>query len=140
VVHAGTLNGNPLALAACDACIDRLSRDGVLIYTLLRSRGERLRRGLEQILRQIGAQVITQGEGAVFQVSFMESPARTYRDTLAADRGMYSDFSLAMLDEGVLLLPDGRWYLLRLTARLISTQLWKPLGLRSARDAAAHRC
>jgi glutamate-1-semialdehyde 2,1-aminomutase len=111
VVHAGTLNGNPLALAACNACMDRLSRDGASIYPVLRSRGERLRRGLEQILRQTGAQVVTQGDGAVFQLSFMEEPAHNYRDTLAADREMYSDFALAMLDEGVLLLPDGRWYL-----------------------------
>jgi hypothetical protein len=33
-----------------------------------------------------------------------------YRDTLAANKSLYSDFAVAMLDEGVLLLPDGRWY------------------------------
>jgi glutamate-1-semialdehyde 2,1-aminomutase len=40
----------------------------------------------------------------------MESPAVSYRDTLAADKAMYSDFALALLDEGELVLPDGRWY------------------------------
>jgi glutamate-1-semialdehyde 2,1-aminomutase len=29
---------------------------------------------------------------------------------LAADSQRYSDFAIGMLDEGVLLLPDGRWY------------------------------
>jgi glutamate-1-semialdehyde 2,1-aminomutase len=41
----------------------------------------------------------------------MERPARNYRGTLAADTAVYSDFALALLDEGVLVLPDGRWYL-----------------------------
>lgn len=41
----------------------------------------------------------------------MREPARTYRDTLAADAVLYNDFVLALLDEGVFTLPDGRWYL-----------------------------
>jgi len=47
----------------------------------------------------------------VFQLSFMDKPARNYRDTLCANRELYSDFSLALLDEGVLALPDGRSYI-----------------------------
>ena len=41
----------------------------------------------------------------------MERPARRYRDLLAADTQSYSNFVLALLDEGVLALPDGRWYI-----------------------------
>jgi glutamate-1-semialdehyde 2,1-aminomutase len=40
----------------------------------------------------------------------MRQPARTYRDTLTANAAQYSDFAMGMLDEGILLLPDGRWY------------------------------
>ena len=54
---------------------------------------------------------MTQGHGAVFQLSFMDQPARNYRDTMRADKRLYSDFALALLDEGTLVLPDGRWYL-----------------------------
>jgi len=54
---------------------------------------------------------VTSGEGPVFQISFMSRTARTYRDTLAANKALYSDFALALLDEGVLVLPDGRWYI-----------------------------
>jgi glutamate-1-semialdehyde 2,1-aminomutase len=36
---------------------------------------------------------------------------RTYRDTLVADRAQYGDFAVGMLDEGITLLQDGRWYL-----------------------------
>ena len=58
-----------------------------------------------------GCEVVTSGAGAVFHVSFMESRARRYRDLLAADAALYSDFALALLSEGILVLPDGRWYL-----------------------------
>jgi glutamate-1-semialdehyde 2,1-aminomutase len=111
VVHAGTLNGNPLCLAAANAALEELQAGAPGIYTRLESLGERLRLGLERILRDRGLPAVTNGCGAVFLVSFSDRRPRTYRDTLAADRRLYSDFALALLDEGILALPDGRWYL-----------------------------
>ena len=111
VVHAGTLNGNPVALAAAKATLETLSLGGKQLYEDLWRRGERLRIGLETLLRQHEHQVVTSGGGPVFQLSFMERRALNYRDTLAANTSMYSDFALALLDEGELILPDGRWYL-----------------------------
>ena len=111
VVHAGTLNGNPLALAAAKATILALAADEGAIYRQLWQQGECLRLGLEAALRGAGWPVVTAGGGPVFHLSFMDRPARTYRDTLSADTARYSDFGLALLDEGVLVLPDGRWYL-----------------------------
>lgn len=110
VVHAGTLNGNPVVLAACKAALQVLARDHGAVFAELEDRGLRLRQGLESRLRAAGHTVVTQGAGAVFQVAFMDEPAVNYRGLLAADTRRYSDFALAMLDEGVLVLPDGRWY------------------------------
>jgi len=110
VIHAGSLNGNPVCLSAAKAVLEVLTRKGGAVYADLWRRGERLRQGLEGILRTRGMNVVTAGGGPVFQLSFMEKPARNYRETLAADRFLYSNFALALLDEGVLLLPDGRWY------------------------------
>jgi glutamate-1-semialdehyde 2,1-aminomutase len=111
VLHGGTLNGNPLSLAAAKAVLEILSRDDGAVYDEMWRRGERLRFGLEEILRGAGFEVVTSGAGPVFQVSFMPRPARNYRETLDADRELYSDFALALLDEGALALPDGRWYI-----------------------------
>lgn len=111
VVHAGSLNGNPISLAAAEAALDVLARDGGAVYADLTRRGERLRSGLENLLRSAGHEVVTSGVGAVFQLSFMPRPARNYRETLAADTARYSDFAIGMLDEGILLLHDGRWYI-----------------------------
>jgi len=110
VVHTGTLNGNPIALAAVNATLRALASDQSARYEELKTRSERLRSGLETLLRAKGHQVVSSGHGAVFQLSFMEKPARNYRETMDADTSLYSDFALALLDEGILVLPDGRWY------------------------------
>ena len=111
VVHAGTLNGNVIALAAAKAVLDYLSRDDGSAYQELHRRGQRLRRGMERILSARGYKVVTSGEGPVFSLLFLDAAPREYRDLLRADTGLYADFALALLDEGVLTLPDGRWYL-----------------------------
>jgi glutamate-1-semialdehyde 2,1-aminomutase len=111
VVHAGTLNGNPLSLAAANTVLSVLIANAGNIYYELRKQGDTLRAGLERIVRAHGLPVVSSGEGSVFHISFMQQPAGTYRDTLAADMRLYSDFVLALLDEGILTLPDGRWYL-----------------------------
>jgi len=111
VVHAGTLNGNPLSLAAANATLDVLAENGGAVFRSMERLGLRLKQGLRTILRNAGHTVVTQGHGAVFQLSFIDQPARNYRDTMRADKRLYSDFALALLDEGMLVLPDGRWYL-----------------------------
>ncbi len=111
VVHAGTLNGNPIALAAAQATIQTLAADGGAIYSRLWHLGDRLRDGLRDLLTAKGYAVALNGGGPVFHLSFQTSSARNYRETLLANGQLYSDFALAMLDEGVMILPDGRWYL-----------------------------
>ncbi|MEN6532778.1 MAG: aminotransferase class III-fold pyridoxal phosphate-dependent enzyme, partial [Bryobacteraceae bacterium] len=110
VVHAGTLNGNPLCLAAANAALEYLAANGGAVYESLHRRGQRLRDGVRKILTAAGHEVTVTGEGPAFGVHFVGHPLRNYRDTLHIDKAKYADFSLAMLDEGVLLLPDGRWY------------------------------
>jgi glutamate-1-semialdehyde 2,1-aminomutase len=112
VVHAGTLNGNPLCLAAARATIEVLAEDNGngSVYRGLRARADRLREGIARALKETGLSVILSGDGPVFQVSFMDEPASNYRETLRARTELYADFILGLLDHGVLVLPDGRWY------------------------------
>ncbi|MCP5120363.1 MAG: aminotransferase class III-fold pyridoxal phosphate-dependent enzyme, partial [bacterium] len=90
VIHAGTLNGNPLALAAAKASLETLSRGSGAVFAGMHALGTRLRKGLEEMLSAKGHQVNTVGEGPVFQLSFMGSAPRNYRETLAADKQIYS--------------------------------------------------
>ena len=110
VLHAGTLNGNPLCLAAAFATIEVLAANDGALYGPLRSHADRLRTAIAEALRKAGFSVITSGDGPVFHVSFMDQSASNYRDTLRARSGLYEDFALALLNRGVLVLPDGRWY------------------------------
>lgn len=109
VVHAGTLNGNPLALAACVAALRELNGDGV--YERLHRLGSRLREGMTAILRSKGVDVVATGEGPCFQLHFQKTTPVEYRDTLACNKPLYAQFLMGLLDEGVLALPDGRWYI-----------------------------
>jgi glutamate-1-semialdehyde 2,1-aminomutase len=111
VVHAGTLNGNPLTLAAAREVLRYLSADNGAVYERLRSHGGDLTRALEKVFAAAGLPVVISSAGSVFHLSFLEQRPRNYRELLAADERIYSDFALALLDEGVLVLPDGRWYL-----------------------------
>ncbi len=111
VVHAGTLNGNPLVLAAAKATLETLTRAGDSVYERMWRLGDQLRDGIRERLAGKGVPVALTGGGPVFQISFQDRAPRNYRETLSADRKLYSDFVLALLDEGVLALPDGRWYL-----------------------------
>jgi glutamate-1-semialdehyde 2,1-aminomutase len=110
VIHAGTLNGNPLSLATARATIEVLAEGNGSIYEALRSRANRLREGISSAFREAGVPVSLSGDGPVFQVSCMVEPARNYRDTLRARIDLYADFAMGLLDKGVLTLPDGRWY------------------------------
>jgi glutamate-1-semialdehyde 2,1-aminomutase len=110
VIHAGTLNGNPLSLAAARAAIEVLAAGDGSIYKDLRSRADRLRTGIENTLNNAGFPVTTSGDGPLFQVSFTDAPARNYRDTLRVQTNLYADFAMGLLDQGILTLPDGRWY------------------------------
>ena len=111
VVHAGSMNGNPVTLAAAKAAISYLRDNSGTVYPRLRQLGEKLSSGLAQALRQAGHNAVTTGDGPVFTLHIQQDAPHTYRDTLKADKQVYSDFALALLDEGVQVLTDARWYI-----------------------------
>ena len=55
------------------------------------------------------------GKASAINTTLMEAIRKglpfEYRDTLGADKDLYAGFLVALLDSGVLALPDGRWYL-----------------------------
>ncbi|MGB8854177.1 MAG: aspartate aminotransferase family protein [Pirellulales bacterium] len=108
-IHAGTYNGNPVNLAAGVATIRTLARPGT--FDRMHAHGRALRSRIEAAAAARGIPAVTSGSGPVFSVHFgLESPPRTYRDTLSADATRYAAFRLGLLEQGVYVLPDGRWY------------------------------
>ena len=111
VVHAGTYNGNPVSLAAANLVLGILEEDGGSVLAEIRRRGETLIAGLRDLARAAGLLVLVNGVGSVFHLCFTDRKEMNgYADTLQVDLGMRDRFIEGMLDAGIYLLPDGRWY------------------------------
>lgn len=111
VSYGGSFNGNPVSLTGAKVALDELTRDGGALLTQANRLGERLMDGIAAAARKHGIAVLVTGFGAAFAVHFTErKELRDYRDTLADDRDLLARFILAALEEGVYLLPDGRFY------------------------------
>jgi glutamate-1-semialdehyde 2,1-aminomutase len=107
VRHAGTYNASPIALAAAQATLDELSRDGGAVYGHLDRVGSRLRIGLQGVFDEAGVPAVVQGRGSMMQVYLIDRPrVRTYREALGADAALFSRFAHSMLNRGVFVHPD----------------------------------
>jgi len=111
VSHAGTFNGNPISLAAARATLETLAAGKGAALEQVRKNGERLMQEIGKSARAAGIPVVINGVGSCFHVAFStRSQMRNYRDTLDSDVGARDEFLLALLAEGIYLMPDGRWY------------------------------
>jgi glutamate-1-semialdehyde 2,1-aminomutase len=111
VVHAGTFNGNPVSLAAAKATLDSIDEQNGSALKRIQTTGETLMKGILQSAKDLEIPVLLNGVGAAFHLSFTpRSEMRNYRDTLDCNPQARDEFIEAMLQAGVYLLPDGRWY------------------------------
>ena len=111
VSHAGTFNGNPVSLAAAQATLETLAARQGAALEQVRKNGERLMQEIGKSARAAGIPLVINGVGSCFHVAFStSSQMRNYRDTLDSDLGARDEFLLALLAEGIYLMPDGRWY------------------------------
>ncbi|MCI0671298.1 MAG: glutamate-1-semialdehyde 2,1-aminomutase [Myxococcaceae bacterium] len=104
VYQAGTLSGNPLAVAAGMACLKALGEPGVY------ERLERASAAIEQVLREearaAGIPVTFNRVGSMWTLFFCEGPVYDYRSAKKADTGRFGRFFHAMLEAGVYLPPS----------------------------------
>lgn len=111
VSFGGTFNGNPLSMAATDACLETIAEFGGAALQRANRAGERLMDGIRRSAAQRGLDVLVTGFGAAFGIHFRrDAELWDYRDTFSDDRERLSDFLRRALHEGLYLLPDGRFY------------------------------
>jgi glutamate-1-semialdehyde 2,1-aminomutase len=101
VFQAGTLSGNPLAMAAGLASLEEL-RDHPP-YARLDQLGERLGRGLVDAARQAGLACQLQRVGSMWTLFFAEQPVTDYDTAKQSDTARFARFFWAMMDRGVYL-------------------------------------
>jgi glutamate-1-semialdehyde 2,1-aminomutase len=111
LVHAGTFNGNPISLAAAQATLDVLDADSGAVLAGIRKAGESLMLGIRGLAKSAGIPILVSGVGGAFHLAFTARQKMSdYRDTMDSDLEARDRFLEAMLDAGIYLLPDGRWY------------------------------
>jgi len=111
VYQAGTLSGNPVAVAAGLAVLDLIEQTDP--YRSLEGAADALTTGLNHAFQDASIPATTQRVGSLFSVFFSADPVATYEDARAADHSRYATFFHAMLEGGVLLPPSGyeAWFL-----------------------------
>jgi glutamate-1-semialdehyde 2,1-aminomutase len=105
VYQAGTLSGNPVAVAAGIAALD-LARDRDP-YPALTATADRLTDGLDKAFESAGVEHTINRAGSMFSVFFSQGPIRRFADAAAADHARYAAFFHRMLDRGIALPPSG---------------------------------
>ncbi|MHB9028223.1 MAG: glutamate-1-semialdehyde 2,1-aminomutase [Candidatus Latescibacterota bacterium] len=104
VYQAGTLSGNPLAMAAGLATLNLVDDAGV--YNRLEEKSWRLADGLLQAAREAGVPVTLNRCGSMFTLFFTGEPVTDYPSALKCDTARFSRFFRGMLERGVLLPPS----------------------------------
>jgi glutamate-1-semialdehyde 2,1-aminomutase len=105
VYQAGTLSGNPVAVAAGLAMLD-LIRDTRDLYAQLESRSKRLAFGIEEHVRRLGIHACVQRVGSMWTLFFRDGPVRNFPDAAESDTERFGRFFRALLQRGVLLPPS----------------------------------
>ncbi|MGZ0052690.1 glutamate-1-semialdehyde 2,1-aminomutase [Brevibacillus gelatini] len=104
IYQAGTLSGNPLAMAAGLTTLQELSKPGV--YEYLEKMSARLGEGLAENARKLGIPHTMNRIGSMVCLFFTDTPVINYETAKTADLERFSAYFSNMLDEGVMLPPS----------------------------------
>jgi glutamate-1-semialdehyde 2,1-aminomutase len=104
VYQAGTLSGNPLAMAAGIAALEELKAGNA--YAQLEAKGAALETGLRDAAKSAGIPVTFNRCGSMFCGYFTSEPVWNLADAMKADRERFKKFFHGMLAEGVYLAPS----------------------------------
>lgn len=104
VYQAGTLSGNPLAVAAGLKTLEVLRRPGT--YERLEGLGERLSSGVLKQAERVGVPLTVNRVGSMMTVFFNAGPVRDYASAKKSDTGLFGRFFRALLKRGVYFPPS----------------------------------
>lgn len=105
VYQAGTLSGNPIAMAAGLACLHEIAQPGV--HQRLTELTDMLADGLCEKAREAGIPFVVNHVGGMFGLFFTDAPAVTcYQDVMNCDVERFKKFFHLMLEQGIYLAPS----------------------------------
>lgn len=104
VYQAGTLSGNPLAMAAGIAMLDELSKPNV--YEAIEAKAKMLAEGLQAAADKAGVKIALNHSASLLTVFFTDVPVDSYQSAMTANTDQYKVFFQAMLNQGYYLPPS----------------------------------
>lgn len=104
VYQAGTLSGNPLAMAAGIATLEALEEPGV--YERLAAQTQKLVTGLRGVCQKLAIPFQADAIGGMFGFGFAANAPRNYHDIAEGDSTLFKTFYHGMLEEGVYWAPS----------------------------------
>jgi glutamate-1-semialdehyde 2,1-aminomutase len=104
VYQAGTLSGNPVAVAAGMTTLKLVQAPG--FYESLSAQTARMAAGIADAARDAGVPFCADSVGGMFGLYFTEEVPRNYAEMMKCDKAAFNAFFHAMLDAGVYLAPS----------------------------------
>ncbi|MBZ4682774.1 MAG: glutamate-semialdehyde -aminomutase [Fusobacteriaceae bacterium] len=104
VYHAGTLSGNPIAVAAGIATLTKLLDNQ--IYIDLEEKQNYITTKLNKLIKKYNLKVCINSIGSLFTIYFGVKKVENYEDSLKADKDMFNKYFKYMLENGVMLPPS----------------------------------
>ncbi|MGD8668231.1 MAG: glutamate-1-semialdehyde 2,1-aminomutase [Desulfobacterales bacterium] len=104
VYQAGTLSGNPVAMAAGIATLEQIQKAG--FYEALDQKAEQLLSGIEKVARKAAIPVQTQRVGSMLGFFFNDRPVNNFDDAKTSDLEKFSAFYNGMRREGIYIAPS----------------------------------
>lgn len=105
VYQAGTLSGNPVAMAAGIASLTKISNT-LNLYEKLEKLAIKFTDGLKKIAKENGISIQTCVRGSMFGYFFTDKEVENYADALTSDLNLFAKFHTGMINEGVFLAPS----------------------------------
>jgi glutamate-1-semialdehyde 2,1-aminomutase len=106
VYQAGTLSGNPLAMAAGIATVGYLQEHAAAIYPRLEATAKAVAEGVKEEAQRAGVPLTLNRVGSMWTWFFTGGPVRNYEEAARSDTAAFGRFHRAMLDCGVWLPPS----------------------------------
>jgi len=102
VYQAGTLSGNPVAMAAGLTSLRKLKANPA-IYVELGKKAKKLVDGLKKAADAVNVPMVTDVRGSMFGFFFSDKPVKNFKDAMENDQELFAKFHKGMLDRGIYL-------------------------------------